>query len=356
MKQLCSAIKKHTRLSCAVLLAVLVLSIIAAIGIGPVSIPFTDVWRVMLHKMGCLLTGSSAGLPGIKESTQNIVWFLRAPRVLLGALIGAALTMSGVGMQAFTKNPLAEPYVLGISSGASFGAVLAMLAGVSLPILGELSVSFGAFAGALVSILLVYALARTRGTIAPIRLVLVGVAVSSLFSAFTNYIVYTAPDDAAVREATFWMLGGLGSAKWEDLPILVCLVVPAFILLLAIAKPLNAMMMGDSSAVTLGVNLTVVRNILIVVTSLLTAAAVAVSGCIGFVGLVIPHFVRSVVGPDHRKLLPLSTLFGSIFLIWVDVGARMLNPPAEIPIGILTAFIGAPLFLWMIKVRRYEFQ
>ena len=151
------------------------------------------------------------------------------------------------------------------------------------------------------------------------------------------------------------LLGGLGSAEWEDLPLLLCLVPIAFLLMLALSKSLNAMMMGDSSAITLGVNLNVVRNLLIVVTALLTASSVAVSGCIGFVGLVIPHMVRSVVGPDHRKLIPISTLTGAIFLIWVDVGARMIKPPAELPIGILTAFLGAPLFLWMIRVRRYEF-
>ena len=307
MKRFCNLVKRHTLASCLVLLGLLVVSV------------------------------------------------LRAPRVLLGALIGAALTLSGVGMQAFTKNPLAEPYVLGISSGASLGAVLAMLLGVSVPVLGKLSVSMGAFAGALVSILLVYLLAKSRGSVTPIRLILVGVAVSAMFQAFTNYIVYTAPDDAAVREATFWMLGGLGSAEWEDLPLLLCLVPPAFLLMLALSKSLNAMMMGDSSAITLGVNLNVVRNLLIVITALLTASSVAVSGCIGFVGLVIPHLVRSVVGPDHRKLIPISMLTGAIFLIWVDVGARMIKPPAELPIGILTAFLGAPLFLWMIRVRRYEF-
>ena len=355
MKRFCNLVKRHTLASCLVLLGLLVVSIILGIGLGPVSISFSDVYRVMFHRLSGIFTGQTAPLESIRESTQNIVWFLRAPRVLLGSLIGAALTLSGVGMQAFTKNPLAEPYVLGISSGASLGAVLAMLLGVSVPVLGKLSVSMGAFVGALVSIMLVYLLAKSRGSVTPIRLILVGVAVSAMFQAFTNYIVYTAPDDAAVREATFWMLGGLGSAEWEDLPLLLCLVPPAFLLMLALSKSLNAMMMGDSSAITLGVNLNVVRNLLIVVTALLTASSVAVSGCIGFVGLVIPHLIRSVVGPDHRKLIPISTLTGAIFLIWVDVGARMIKPPAELPIGILTAFLGAPLFLWMIRVRRYEF-
>ena len=252
MKQFCRLVKTHTFLTCLVLAAVLLASIIIGIGTGPVAIPFAEVWRVMFHRLGGLLTGSELPLEGVRESTQNIVWFLRAPRVLLGALVGAALTLSGVGMQAFTKNPLAEPYVLGISSGASLGAVLAMLLGVSLPVLGRLSVSAGAFAGALVSILLVYLLARTRNAVTPIRLILVGVAVSAMFQAFTNYIVYTAPDDAAVREATFWMLGGLGSAEWADVPLLAGLVPPALLLMLALAKPLNAMMMGDSSAGLLG--------------------------------------------------------------------------------------------------------
>lgn len=341
--------------TCLVLFALLILSIILGIGLGPVSIRFSDVYRVMIHRISGMITTYTPPLPDIRESTQNIVWFLRAPRVLLGALIGAALTLSGVGMQAFTKNPLAEPYVLGISSGASLGAVLAMLSGISVPILGKLSVSVGAFMGALVSVLLVYLLAKSRSSVTPIRLILVGVAVSAMFQAFTNYIVYTAPDDAAVREASFWMLGGLGSAEWADLPLLLCIVPPSFFLILILSKSLNAMMMGDSSAITLGVNLNAVRNLLIVITALLTASSVAVSGCIGFVGLVIPHLIRSIVGSDHRKLVPVSALTGAIFLIWVDVGARMIKPPSELPIGILTAFLGAPLFLWMIRVRRYEF-
>ena len=357
MKRFCRAVKAHTPLTCLVLAGILVVSIVFGVALGSVTIPFVDVWRIMLRNLlGLFGRADLIDLGEIRESTQNIVWFLRAPRVLLGLLVGAALTLSGVGMQAFTKNPLAEPYVLGISSGASLGAVLAMLVGVYLPFGGKLSISTGAFLGSLFSIVLVYTLAKSRDGITPIRLVLVGVAISSLCSACTNYIVYTAPHEAAVREATFWMLGGFGSAGWEDLPALSLLILPCVVAMCAMAKPLNAMMMGDSSAVTLGVNLNLVRKVLIVITALLTSTAVAVSGCIGFVGLVIPHLVRAVVGPDHKRLVPLSTLCGAIFMIWVDVGARLLHPPTEIPVGILTAFMGAPLFLWMIKVRRYEFK
>ena len=246
MKRLCRAVRAHTGLACLALLAVLMLSVVLGISLGPVTIPFPEVWRVMLHRLLTPLgLGDWISLEGIRDSTQNIVWHLRAPRVLLGMLVGAALTLSGVGMQAFTRNPLAEPYVLGISSGASLGAVLAMLVGVWLP-MGRLSVPTGAFVGALVSILLVYGLSRSGGAVTPVRLILVGVAVSAMFQAFTNYLVYTAPDDAAVREATFWMLGGLGSAKWEDLPLLALILPPLFLVLMALARPLNAMLMGDS--------------------------------------------------------------------------------------------------------------
>ncbi len=357
MKGFAAFVKGNPGLSSLVLGIFLVVSIVLAIGIGPVSIDFATTWRVMFHNI-CGLAGYEdlISVDDIRVSTQNIVWYLRAPRVILGALVGMALTLSGLGMQAFTKNPLAEPYILGISSGASLGAVFAMLVGLWLPFGGELTVSTGAFIGALISMVLVYALAQGGGSVTPVRLILVGVAVSAMFSAFTNYIVYTAPDDAAVREATFWMLGGFASAKWGDLSFLAILILPAFLVLFCFSRSLNAMLMGDSSAVTLGVDINLVRRIIIVVTALLTAAAVAVSGCIGFVGLVIPHIIRSIVGADHRKLIPLAVLSGGLFMIWVDVGARMLHPPIEIPVGILTAFLGAPLFLWMIKVRRYEFK
>lgn len=357
MKNFCKFVKKHTGICSGILIVVLLCSVVLGVGLGPVRIPFTDVWKIIFHNLlGFVGAGDVVSLEGIRESTGNIVWFLRLPRVILGGLVGASLTLAGVGMQAFTKNPLADPYVLGISSGASLGAVLVMVAGLNVPFAAAVGIPLGAFLGALLSMVLVYILAAGGNTVTPVRLVLVGVAVSAMFGAFTNYIVYTAPDDASVREATFWMLGGFGSAKWSDVPILAIFILPAFFILLYFSKSLNAMLMGEHSAITLGVDLNLVRRVLIVVTAILTASSVAVSGCIGFVGLVIPHLVRSVVGADHRKLLPIATLCGAVFMIWVDVGARMIHPPTEIPVGILTAFMGAPLFLWMVKVRRYEFK
>lgn len=354
MKRLCRAVRAHTGLACLALLAVLMLSVVLGISLGPVTIPFPEVWRVMLHRLLTPLgLGDWISLEGIRDSTQNIVWHLRAPRVLLGMLVGAALTLSGVGMQAFTRNPLAEPYVLGISSGASLGAVLAMLVGVWLP-MGRLSVPAGAFVGALVSILLVYGLSRSGGAVTPVRLILVGVAVSAMFQAFTNYLVYTAPDDAAVREATFWMLGGLGSAKWEDLPLLALILPPLFLVLMALARPLNAMLMGTAPPSPWGGS-GPVRGVLILVLRPAHRLRCGGERLHRLRGLVIPIWSRSVVGADHRRLIPLSALCGAVFMIWMDVGARLAVRPEEIPVGIITAFIGAPLFLWMIRVRRYEF-
>lgn len=350
MNRFASAVRKHTAFVFLLLCALLFISVILCVGIGPVPIGFRDVWRVMLHRLFGL-----ADIGAVPENTRSIVWYLRAPRVLLGVMAGAALSLSGVAMQAFTKNPLADPYVLGISSGASFGAVLTMSTGV-FAAMGPCRVQLGAFAGALAAITLVCVLSAGGGGSSPVRLVLVGVAVSAMFSAFTSYAVYRAPDDSKVREATFWMLGGVAGVKWEELLPLAVFLPPAAVILFCLADPLNAMMMGDSTAVTLGVSVGALRRVLIVLTALLTGAAVSVAGCIGFVGLVIPHIVRSVTGADHRRVVPLSMLLGGIFLVWVDVAARMLDVPKEIPVGILTSMLGAPFFLWMIRAGKYAFR
>lgn len=326
-----------------------VVSLVLCVAIGPVSIHTSVVWKVILHRS--LGIGDTTMIP---ENVQNIVWHLRIPRVLLGAMAGAALSLAGVAMQAFTKNPLADPYILGIASGASFGAVLVITTN-ALVFLGAFKLQLGAFGGAVFSILLVYVCASNGREVTPIRLVLVGIALSAMFSSFTNFLIYNVPNDAKVREVTFWMLGGLSGAKWIELvPLAVC-ILPSAAMIYCLSSSLNAMMMGDSAAVTLGVNVHGMRRILILISALLTGVVVAVAGCIGFVGLVIPHMVRALTGADHRKVVPLSTLIGAIFLVWVDVAARMVHIPRELPIGILTAMIGAPFFLWMIRTRKYTF-
>lgn len=349
MKTISDYIKEHTAFICGILGGFLVFSIIICVSIGPVYIPFDCVWQTILYRL-FKYTETIA----IAENTQNIIWHLRVPRVLLSVMVGMSLSLAGVAMQAFTRNPLADPYILGISSGASFGAVLTMATGV-LGFLGPYKIQLGAFIGAITAITLVYTLSKSGRTVTPIKLILVGVAVSAMFGAFTNFTVYNAPDDSKVREAIFWILGGVAGVKWIELLPLSIVILPAIGTMFYLSSSLNAMMMGDSTAITLGVNINTVRKILIVLTAILTGIAVSVSGAIGFVGLVIPHIARSVVGADHRKVIPIAILCGGIFLLWVDVGARMLDMPKEIPIGILTSMIGAPFFLWMIRARKYTF-
>lgn len=343
--------KRHTLLLCGALLLLLLLSLVFSVSIGSADISLLDVWRIIFSRINRRID-----VRDLKPGIQNIVIYLRIPRALLSMVVGASLTLSGIAMQAFTKNPLSDPYVLGISSGASVGAVLSIVSAVTLPWGVRLSIPAGAFFGAVASILLVCTLSRASGEITPMRLILVGVAVSSICSAITNFIVYTAPQDAQVREASFWMLGGLGAATWEMLPIPSLVLLPSFLALLFLARPLNAMMMGDDAAMTLGVNVERVRRLLLLLSALLTASSVMASGCIGFIGLIVPHLVRSVTGADHTRLIPTACLFGSLFMVWSDVGARLICAPAELPVGILTALIGGPLFLWMIHTRQYYYK
>ncbi len=350
IQRICKFVQEHTGVSCVILTLLLLVSLILCVSIGSADISFVDVWRIIFHQLN-----SRFAIDDIRPGVQNIVIYLRIPRALLGMVVGASLAISGIAMQAFTKNPLSEPYVLGVSSGASVGAVLSIVSGLILPWGARLTIPVGSFCGAMAAIFVVYTLSRTSGEITPMRLILVGVAVSAICGAMTDFIVYTAPQDAQVREATFWMLGGLGNASWEELPLPSLVLVPSVIVMLFLARSLNAMMMGDDTAVTLGVNIALVRKILIFLTALLTSCSVMVSGCIGFIGLIVPHIVRSMAGSDHRKLIPLAGIFGSLFLLWADVAARLICEPAELPVGILTALMGGPLFLWMIHARKYSF-
>lgn len=343
--------RRSAAATCLICCVLLIISVVLCIGIGPVRIGFGEVRRVMLHSL--FHFGNISDIPG---NLQKIVWHLRAPRVFLGAMAGMSLSLSGVAMQAFTKNPLADPYVLGISSGASSGAVLVMALGsVFLPD-SVYMVQLGAFIGAMIAISLVCFMSRSGGgTAPPVKLVLTGIAVSAMFRAITNFIIYNTPNDSRVREATFWMLGGVAGVKWEALAPIAVVLVPCAAVMFLLSSSLNAMMMGDHDAITLGVDIHRIRKILIVVSALLTGTAVSLSGCIGFVGLVIPHAVRSAVGADHRKVIPVAALSGATFLVWADIGARMLDAPREIPVGVLTAMIGAPFFLYMIRTKRYSF-
>ena len=259
-------------------------------------------------------------------------------------------------MQAIVKNPLADPYVLGVSSGASLGATLAILVGVG-SFLGSGYVGLVAFAGAFLVSMGVIALANIGGRATSVKLILAGTALSAICAAVSNFFLYVINTSSGALEAVVrWTMGSLAAASWDTNLWMLAVAVLGALFFWTQYRTLNLMLLGDEAAVTLGTDLHRWRIVYLLAASLLVGFAVYTAGIIGFVGLVIPHLVRSVVGPDHRKLVPLAALFGAIFLIWVDVGARIIKPPAEIPVGILTAFLGAPLFLWMIKVRRYEFQ
>lgn len=317
----------------------IVVSITLGIMIGPVPIDPLQVWRIAFHRLGVFV-----GEVDWPRSQENIVWIIRFPRVLLAAVVGAGLAVIGATMQALTRNPLADPFLLGISSGASVGAVLVILLG-AFSAFGLYALSVGAFLGAMLAFALVYLLAQQSGRISPLRMVLAGVAISYLFSAATSFITLRAGDAEATRRVLFWLLGGFAGTQWEyiGLPALMLLVGSTWLLLHA--RSLNALSVGEETAITLGFDVNRLRRRMLVVTSLLTGVMVAVSGVIGFVGLVLPHILRQLIGADHRRLLPVSALAGAVFLIWVDMIARTIFAPEELPVGIITALLGAPFFI-----------
>ncbi|WP_366657557.1 iron ABC transporter permease [Fodinicurvata sp. EGI_FJ10296] len=328
------------------LAAVLFLSITLAVTIGPVQVPMTTVWRIALAR----ITGEAGDW---STAEANIVMMLRLPRVLLAAVVGAGLAAVGVAMQAVVRNPLADPYILGISSGASVGAVAVLGLGW-LSALGLYGVSVGAFLGAIAAFVLVFLVANAGGQMSPLRLILAGMACSYTLAGLTSLIVLTSDNRELARAAMEWLLGSLGGARWADLGLPAIVLIAGTIYLRFSARSLNALLMGDETAATLGVDVHSLRRVLFVVLSLLTGIMVAVSGAIGFVGLVIPHMARMLVGSDHRRVVPVAILVGAIFLVWVDVGARMVFAPVELPVGVITALLGGPFFIWMLATRRWQ--
>jgi iron complex transport system permease protein len=322
--------------------ALLLLSVAVAITIGPADIRVGDVWSVVASHLGW---GSSELTP-IRD---GIVWELRLPRTLLAAVCGAGLAVCGAVMQSLLRNPLADPFVLGVSSGASTGAVIVVVLGVGG---GLVSVSAGAFLGAVLSFGLVLLLSHTLGG-ATDRVVLSGVAAMQLFSALTSFVVMTAADAETTRGVLFWLLGSLSGVGWTD--VWVCFAVLAVTLLVCLgyARTLDAFAFGQDAAATLGVSVARTRLVLLCATALLTAALVSSAGAIGFVGLVLPHAARALVGSGHARLLPVTALAGAVFLVWVDTLARTVLDPQEVPVGVVTSLIGVPVFVLVLyRTRR----
>lgn len=331
------------------LLAAAAVSFVISLTFGSVAYDAIDVWDVVAAHIGIIPGDDVFG-----STIDSVVWSLRAPRGLLALIVGAGLALAGVVMQTLVRNPLADPYLLGVSSGASVGATAVITIGVFTSF-GLYTISVGALFGALAATAIVYLITLAQGGLTPLRLILTGVVASSAFSALASFLVFKAQDARAAQGVMFWMLGSVVGAQWDRLLLPALVVLAAFLILMLMSNPLDAMAAGPDTAAALGINVERLRQILFFIQALLVGAMVAVAGGIGFVGLVIPHLARIMVGSLHRRLLPIAMVLGAVFMVWVDVIARIAAPPQEIPLGVVTGVLGAPLFLLLMGRGRYQF-
>lgn len=338
----------------AVLCAVLLASMVLTSCLGALDVPFADTLAIIANRL------FGAALPSdghIAASAQNVIWELRFPRILLGAGIGAGLAVAGVVMQASVQNTLAEPYILGISSGASFGATLAIMLGAgSIGFAGLSATPAFAFAGSLVATFGVLLLASAGGKMTAPKLVLSGMILNALFTALSNFVITIAASAEGMLDLKFWTMGSLARASWDNVWVTLAVVAAGCAFFLTQFRALNILLMGDEAAVTLGLSTARRRWAYLTVSALMVGSMVAAVGTVGFVGLMIPHITRSFVGSDHRRLIPAAVLVGAVFMLWADALARTLVPNTEVPIGILTAVIGAPFFVYIMVARNYSFR
>lgn len=318
------------------LAAVLLITASVAVVLGAYGITITDVYRTILVH---LTFGDVESLPKLHNT---IIWNIRVPRIILAVSVGGALAIAGAVFQGVFRNPLVEPYILGVSSGAAFGAALAIV----FPAI-FLSIQLSAFAFGALAVTLAYLLARSRGETPIVTLILAGVIIGSIFSAFVSLLKYIA-NDAALREIVFWLMGGFYYATWDDVILLVPMVAASFLILWALGWKLNVLSMGDDEARTLGVNPEKYKFIVVTLATAITAFAVSLVGIIAWVGLMMPHAARMLLGPDNRFVIPASLMMGGCYLIVCDTLARTLTT-AEIPVGILTSILGAPYLCYLLR-------
>ena len=337
-----------------ILAAALVLAVTVSVFIGAVQIPFDEVVKILVYK---IFNIKMDGFDEIKRTHIIIVWELYAPRALMGVIAGVSLALAGVVMQAMVQNPLADPYILGISSGASLGATFAFLIGagsISISFLANAGVAFWAFVGSMAASVAVFALASLGSRMTTTKLILSGTIIASVCGAFSNLIVYLAPSDSGIRSLTFWLMGGLAQEGFNNLYLPGIILIICLIFFFTQLRTLNTMLMGDETATTLGVNLATMRKVYIMLNAVLIAVIVCNCGLIGFVGLIIPHIARALVGTNHWKLMPVACLAGGLFLVVADIFARSLTT-SEIPIGIITAIVGTPVFAYIMIKKAYGF-
>ena len=326
-------------------LGVVVVIGLVASGVGSVYVPPLTTAKILLTKLPLLEMDHSW-----PNSWDTIIWQIRFPRIVLAGLVGACLAVSGATYQGLFRNPLADPYLIGVAAGAGLGATVVLITSVPVYFHGFSLLPIAAFAGAIAAVSIAYTVARQSGGLPLATLILAGVAIASLASAVTSYLMIQSDSD--VRPLLAWLLGGFIGTQWDDIYIILPYLVPGFLVMMAYGRILNMLQLNEEEARQLGVNVERTKIILVILASLVTAAAVSVSGLIGFVGLIAPHAVRLMWGYDHRTLLPMSMITGAGFLIVADLAARTVVSPSELPVGVVTAFCGAPFFLYLLRRRR----
>ena len=327
------------------LTVLLIISIALFSAIGTADINPIDSFKIIGAKIPIIKR--YVDISHIKSSHRTIIWSIRLPRILLGVLVGASLSMAGAAFQGMFKNPMADPYVMGISSGAALGATIGIVFQINISFLNISSISIFAFIGAIIAVFLVYNIARVKNMIPITTLLLSGIAVGQFLTAIMSVIMVLYSKD--MSKIIYWTMGGLAGKGWEPLIGIFIPTILSMVLMLFFARDLNIMLTGEESAQSLGVDVEKTKVYILILGTFMTSMVVSVSGIIGFVGLIIPHMVRIIIGPDHRILLPASALAGGIFIIITDTIARTIISPIEIPVGIITALFGGPFFIYLLK-------
>ncbi|WP_040950383.1 FecCD family ABC transporter permease [Gorillibacterium massiliense] len=327
----------------------LLLSVVVSLSLGSARVPLKEVWDILLHRLPFI--GDLFPSGGWKPENEVIVALVRLPRVVLAMLVGASLAVAGAGFQGVLRNPLADPYTLGVASGSSVGAAFVILFGMQ-SLWGMWAVPFAAFVMGLLTLVIVYFLSGRSGRLRIETIILSGVIVQAFFGSFVSLMVSLSRN--VVNEIVFWLMGSVAMRGWEYSRLVAPFLIVVTVVLVAFSRALNLFTLGEKQAEHMGVNVQVTKLVVLGASSLLTAAVVSVSGVIGFVGLIVPHLVRLFAGPDHKLLIPLSAIVGGIYVVWADTLARLVLSGQEIPLGVVTALVGAPFFVYLLKKRDRE--
>ncbi len=333
---------KRTVSTAAVLAALLFVLLVVSITLGAADISIGDTFSILLSRIFPSLLGE-----GIRESHIHIIMNLRLPRILTAMVVGIALSVSGTVFQAVFRNPMADPFILGISSGSALGVAIGMVTGLAGVISARWGIPLSAFLGGLLATMVIYMLSGKGAS--SNTLLLAGIAMNFMLSSAMSLLMYF--NRESVESIVYWNMGSLSAVGWNDLSVIIPLIALGVFAILLFSRELNAMTLGDETALSLGVSIQHVRIIVLLLSTVVTSAAVAISGTIGFVGLIIPHIMRMITGANHRTLLPYAALGGAIFLVISDALSRSIMPPTEIPVGIITAMAGAPYFIYLLKAR-----